>query len=144
MSLLAILILTHNEEENIVPVVENAKKCTDEVIIIDSGSTDKTVALAKEHGAKVSFRAWTDDFSAQRNFALDQTNADWVLYLDADERLNDELIHEIKRIVSSGKMDEQYAITRKSVAFGVTFSYGVRTPREQMLKVCRCIADGRD
>ena len=93
MSLLAILILTHNEEENIVPVVENAKKCTDEVIIIDSGSTDKTVALAKEHGAKVSFRAWTDDFSAQRNFALDQTNADWVLYLDADERLNDELIH---------------------------------------------------
>ena len=52
MSSLAILILTHNEEENIVSVVENAKKCTDEVIIIDSGSTDRTVDLAKEHGAK--------------------------------------------------------------------------------------------
>ena len=128
MSSLAILILTHNEEENIVPVVENAKKCTNEVIIIDSGSTDQTVALAKEHGAKVSFRAWTDDFSAQRNFALEQTKADWVLYLDADERLNDELIHEIQRIVSSGKMGEQYAIMRKSVAFGVTFSYGVLYP----------------
>ena len=49
MSSLAILILTHNEEENIVPVVENAKKCTNEVIIIDSGSTDQTVALAKEN-----------------------------------------------------------------------------------------------
>ena len=79
MSSLAILILTRNEEENIISVVENAKKCTDEVIIIDSGSTDRTVDLAKEHGAKVSFRAWTDDFSAQRNFALEQTNADWVL-----------------------------------------------------------------
>lgn len=88
MSSLAILILTRNEEDNIVSVVENAKKCTDEVIIIDSGSTDRTVELAKEHGAKVSFRAWTDDFSAQRNFALEQTKADWVLYLDADERLN--------------------------------------------------------
>ena len=116
MSSLAILILTRNEEENIVSVVENAKKCTDEVIIIDSGSTDWTVDLAKEHGAKVSFRAWTDDFSAQRNFALEQTNADWVLYLDADERLNDALIAEVKHIVASGKMDAQYAITRKSVA----------------------------
>ena len=78
MSSLAILILTKNEEDNVVDVVENAKKCTDEVLIIDSGSTDKTVELAKEHGAKVCFRAWTDDFAAQRNFALEQTTADWV------------------------------------------------------------------
>lgn len=48
MSSLAILILTKNEEDNIVDVVKNAKKCTDDVIIIDSGSTDKTVALARE------------------------------------------------------------------------------------------------
>lgn len=128
MSSLAILILTCNEEENIVSVVENAKKCTDEVVIIDSGSTDKTVELAKAHGAKVAFRAWTNDFAAQRNFALKQTEADWILYLDADERLNEELIDEVKRILASGNMDAQYAITRKSVAFGVTFSYGVLYP----------------
>ena len=105
MSSLAILILTCNEEDNIVSVVENAKKCTDEVVVIDSGSTDCTVELAKEHGAKVSFRAWTNDFSAQRNFALEQTDADWVLYLDADERLNENVIAEVKRIVASGVMD---------------------------------------
>ena len=128
MSSLAILILTCNEEDNIVSVVENAKKCTDEVVVIDSGSTDRTVELAKEHGAKVAFRAWTNDFSAQRNFALEQTDADWVLYLDADERLNEELIIAVKRIVTSGQMDAQYAITRKSVAFDVTFSYGVLYP----------------
>lgn len=128
MSSLAILILTCNEEDNIVSVVENAKKCTDEVVVIDSGSTDRTVELAKEHGAKVAFRAWTNDFSAQRNFALEQTDADWVLYLDADERLNESVIAEVKRIVASGVMDAQYAFTRKSGAFGQIFSYGVLYP----------------
>ena len=128
MSSLAILILTCNEEDNIVSVVENAKKCTDEVVVIDSGSTDRTVELAKEHGAKVAFRAWTNDFSAQRNFALEQTDADWVLYLDADERLNENVIAEVKRIVASGVMDAQYAFTRKSGAFGKIFSYGVLYP----------------
>lgn len=128
MSSLAILILTCNEEDNVTSVIENAKKCTDEVIIIDSGSTDHTVELAEKAGAKVAFRAWTNDFSAQRNFALEQTNADWVLYLDADERLNDELITKIKDIIAAGNMDTQYAITRKSVAFDVTFSHGVLYP----------------
>ena len=112
---LAILILTKNEEINIVDVVQNAKKCTDEVIVIDSGSTDRTVELAKEQGAKVVFRAWDDDFAAQRNFALEQTEADWVLYLDADERLNDDLIAAIHQILENGDMGAQYAITRKSV-----------------------------
>ncbi len=128
MNSLAILILTCNEEENIIPVIENAKKCTDEVIIIDSGSTDRTVALAEEAGAKVSFRAWDDDFSAQRNFALGETCADWVLYLDADERLNDEMIAAVKQVISSGNMDTQYALERRSVAFGETFKYGVLYP----------------
>ena len=125
MSSLAILILTKNEEDNIVDVVKNAKKCTPEVLVIDSGSTDKTVELAQAHGAKVCFRAWTDDFAAQRNFALEQTTADWVLYLDADERLNDELIHSVKAVVDEGKLDCQFSMERKSVAFGTKFNHGV-------------------
>ncbi len=128
MSSLAILILTKNEEDNVVAVVENAKKCTDEVLIIDSGSTDKTVELAKEHGAKVCFRAWTDDFAAQRNFALEQTDADWVLYLDADERLNDELIAAVQKVLMEGSEDHQFSMERKSVAFGTKFNHGVLKP----------------
>ena len=128
MKSLAILILTCNEEDNVTAAVENAKKCTDEVIIIDSGSTDHTVELAEKAGAKVAFRAWTNDFSAQRNFALEQTTAEWILYLDADERLNEELQHAVCQVVKNGKFDTQYALTRKSVAFGVTFSYGVLYP----------------
>ncbi len=130
MNSLAILILTKNEEENIPSVIENAKKCGGEVIIIDSGSTDRTVELAEKAGAKVSFRAWDDDFSAQRNFALGETEADWVLYLDADERLNEEMIDEVKRIVSGGAMDHQYVMVRKNVAFGVKFNHGALGPDE--------------
>lgn len=128
MSSLAILILTKNEEDNIVDVVRNAKTCTDEVVIIDSGSTDRTVSLAEQEGAKVVFRAWDGDFSAQRNFALSQTEADWVLYLDADERITPVLGAAIRDIVQNGTLDRQYSVKRKSVAFGVTFNHGVLNP----------------
>ena len=109
MSSLAILILTKNEEDNIVDVVRNAKTCTDEVVIIDSGSTDRTVELAEQEGAKVAFRAWDGDFSAQRNFALSQTEADWVLYVDADERITPALGEAIRDIVQHGSLDKQYS-----------------------------------
>ena len=127
MSTLAVLILTKNEEKNIVEVVNNAQKCADEVLIIDSGSTDATVQLATDKGAKVVYRAWDNDFAAQRNFGLTQTNAEWVLYLDADERLNAELLLAVKQVVLS-KGIKQYAFVRKSVAFGQKFAYGVLKP----------------
>ncbi len=127
MPTLAILILTKNEEKNIIEVVINAKRCTDEVLIIDSGSTDTTVKQAEEQGAKVVYRAWDNDFAAQRNFGLTQTNAKWVLYLDADERLNEELITAIKQAVEAD-IQQQYAIVRKSVAFGQKFNHGVLKP----------------
>lgn len=127
MSFVTIVILTKNEELNTVDVVKNAKKLTNEVLVIDSGSTDGTVCLAENNGAKVLYRKWDNDFSAQRNFALMHVATDWVLYLDADERLNEKLIASIKQVVKSNK-DEQYAIKRKSVAFGQEFNYGVLKP----------------
>ncbi|MEG2765621.1 MAG: glycosyltransferase family 2 protein, partial [Acidaminococcaceae bacterium] len=88
MSKLAVIVLTKNEEKNIADVIANAKGCADEVVIVDSGSTDGTVTMAQALGARVVYRAWDHDFAAQRNFALTQTDADWVLYLDADERMD--------------------------------------------------------
>lgn len=128
MATLTIAILTGNEEKNIVDVIENAKQCTDSVLIIDSGGTDHTVEMAEDLGATVAIRPWDDDFSAQRNFALTQTDADWILYLDADERLTTETIKGIQRVLETGALDKQYAIKRKSVAFGKTFNYGVLYP----------------
>ena len=127
MSKLTVVILTKNEEKNIIDVVQNAKRVTEDVLIIDSGSTDGTCELAKEQGARVVFRAWDNDFSAQRNFALEQTTAAWVLYLDADERLGDKQVQAIREILQDTK-PAQYALIRKSVAFGQEFNHGVLKP----------------
>ena len=125
MAKLAIVILAKNEEKNIKAVIANAKRCTDEVIILDSGSTDKTIEIAIHEGARTLFRAWTNDFAAQRNFVLDKTEAIWVLYLDADERLSDELINAINAVTTSKNLDKQYIVRRRSHAFGQQFKHGV-------------------
>ena len=103
MSKVTVVVLTKNEEKNIAAVVQNAKKVAAEVLIVDSGSTDKTVQLAEENGARVVYRAWDNDFSAQRNFALQHVKTEWVLYLDADERMNDELIFNIAKAVNTNQ-----------------------------------------
>lgn len=126
-NILTVVILTKNEERNIVDVVQNAHQVTDDVLIVDSGSTDKTVALAEANGAKAVYRAWDNDFAAQRNFALQHVETEWVLYLDADERLNNKLVEAIKKAVTAGEQ-KQYSIKRKSVAFGQEFNYGVLKP----------------
>lgn len=127
MNDLTVVILTKNEELNIVEVVKNARLLTNKVLIVDSGSTDKTVELAKENGALIVYREWDNDFSAQRNFALEHVDTEWLLYLDADERLNKELCCEIRRVVKGNK-NIQCSIKRKSVAFGKEFNYGVLKP----------------
>lgn len=121
---LTIVILTKNEEKDIVAAIQNAQKLTDKVLIVDSGSIDKTVELAEKNNARVVYRAWNNDFSAQRNFALQHVSTDWILYLDADERMNDELIENIKRAVSSDKK-AMYRLIRRNSAFGRDFKYGV-------------------
>ena len=128
MPKLAVLILAKNEEKNIVDVIRNAQKCTDKIIIVDSGSIDKTVELAEMAGAHVSFRAWDNDFAAQRNFGLELTNAEWVLYLDADERMSDSMVEAIKRVIADEEMPAQYSMLRRTIAFGKEFKYGVLAP----------------
>ena len=122
-----VVILTKNEENNIIGVIENAKRITNTVLIIDSGSTDNTVSLAEANGAKVVYREWDNDFSAQRNFALKHVDTEWVLYLDADERLDDELCNSIKKVVSYGQQ-MQYSIVRKIHAFGFEYKHGIFKP----------------
>lgn len=127
MSSLTIVILTKNEALNIVECVENAKQVTDDVLVIDSSSTDDTVQLAKTAGARVVYRAWDDDFAAQRNFAIENSDAEWILYLDADERLNDELVESVKKALQENK-DECYEFKRLNCALGYPFKHGVYGP----------------
>lgn len=126
---ITIVILTKNEEKNIVGVVSNALKVTDHILIVDSGSTDNTVAWAEQYGAKVIYRAWDNDFSAQRNFALEHVRTEWVLYLDADERLDDMLCQSIKAVVIKGQQ-KQCSLIRKIHAFGFEYKHGIFKPDE--------------
>lgn len=124
---LTVIILTKNEEKNIFGAVHNALSCTDDVLVIDSGSTDRTIEIAKTCGARTMFRAWDDDFAAQRNFALAQTNAKWVLYLDADERMDSDMCQSVKEIVNRNETG-QYGMVRHMVFNGYCFHHGIFAP----------------
>ena len=81
--------ITKNEEKNIERSINSYKEFVDEIIIVDTGSTDNTVEIAKSLGAKVIEYKWNNDFASARNCALDSATGDWILFLDADEWLVD-------------------------------------------------------
>ena len=95
-------IITLNEEDRIAEAIASLS-CCDEVVVVDSGSTDRTREIASQRGARVVQRAWPG-YSKQKNFAAEQASYDWILSIDADERLSVELadsIVEWKRQTSS-------------------------------------------
>lgn len=124
---IAVVILAFNEEKHIAEAIQSAKFVTDEILIIDSGSTDKTAEIAEQNGARVVLREFDKDFSRQRNFALDQTKASWLLHLDADERISEDLAQSIKQAVSQGE-EKVYSFWRSNIVFGKKFKYGVFRP----------------
>jgi glycosyltransferase involved in cell wall biosynthesis len=84
---IALVMIVRDEAESIARCLLSAKSAVDEMIVLDTGSTDATIAIARDLGAKVFEWAWRDDFAAARNEALSHSTADWNLILDADEWL---------------------------------------------------------
>lgn len=78
-------MIAKNEAENIGKCIDSVKDFADEIVVLDTGSSDKTVEIAKEHGAEVGYFEWCSDFAAAKNAALDLVNGDWIVFLDADE-----------------------------------------------------------
>jgi len=85
---LSLCMIVRNEQPNLVRCLSSVKAAVDEIVIVDTGSTDRTKDLAAVFGARVFDFAWTDDFSSARNVSLSQAKGDWILVLDADETLS--------------------------------------------------------
>ncbi len=104
---LSVSIITFNEEENLPNALKSIKDIAEEIIIVDSGSTDKTVSIAKDYGAKVFIEKWKG-YVAQKNSALEKCTKDWILSLDADEIVSEELKDNIIRVINSPDADGYY------------------------------------
>ncbi len=97
---LSVLVLVTNEEHDLPSCIESARGVADEFVVIDGGSSDQSVAVAEKLGAKV-FRRPFDNFTDQRAYGLSVCQGEWILSLDADERLTSELFQEITRLTTS-------------------------------------------
>lgn len=104
---ISVYMVTQNEEKRLPRTLKAISQVADEIIIVDSGSSDKTEQIAKRYGAKFIFHKWKN-ISSQKRFASLQCKNDWLLSLDADEVLSPEIIKEIKTLKDDGKTDAYY------------------------------------
>jgi glycosyltransferase involved in cell wall biosynthesis len=132
---LSVTIITCNEEHDIRACLESVR-WADEIIVLDSGSTDNTVAICREYTDKVFSTDWPG-FGQQKNRALQYVTTDWVLSLDADEQVTPELQQEIATAIQNGNHDA-YAIPRQSIYCGTVINYGAwhKKPVVRLFKCC--------
>jgi glycosyltransferase involved in cell wall biosynthesis len=119
---LSVTIITLNEEANIRRTLESVQ-WADEIIVLDSGSTDRTVAICREFTEKVHHQDWLG-FSGQKNAAIDRATGAWILSLDADEPVESALAEEIRTIISSSNACDGYRIPRKTFFLGKWIRHG--------------------
>lgn len=103
--MLSLSMIVKNEERFLPGCLESVRGLVDEIVIADTGSTDRTREIAESFGARVVDFPWCDDFSAARNESLRNTSGDWVLYLDADERIDPSFHAELRKLIAGGKGD---------------------------------------
>jgi glycosyltransferase involved in cell wall biosynthesis len=109
-------IIAFNEERNIARVIESLR-CCDEILVLDSGSNDRTVEVATKHGARVEEASW-HGYAAQKNIAAGLATHDWILSLDADESLSEALEAEIWQIKKAGPEFDGYTMPRLAQYLG--------------------------
>lgn len=119
--MLSVVVITKNEQDMIKGCLESVK-WADEIVIVDSGSSDQTISIAKKYTSRIievnggNFRTW-------RNKGMEEAKNDWVLYIDADERILSPLKEEIKGIIKSSD-SSAYAISRRNIIFGDEAHFG--------------------
>ena len=120
--MISVVVLTHNSETTIQKTLQSLLWC-DERIIIDDSSTDKTVSSAGAYKTKIIRHHLNDDFAAQRNFGLAQAKGEWVLYVDSDEVVSEELKKEIREAIKNDQI-AGYFVERRDIVFGRELKHG--------------------
>lgn len=100
---LSVCMIVKNEEEHLEKCLSSVKGLASELVIVDTGSTDRTVQIAKKFGARVFHFEWNDDFSAARNFALEKVTEPWTFIMDADEEIDKDDIPKIRSLLRGEK-----------------------------------------
>lgn len=140
MTSLVAVVLTLNEEEHLGDCLDSLRGLTPDVMVLDSGSTDRTLDIASQYGADIQHSRF-DGYASQRNVALDRcSDAGWILFLDADERLTEASRQEFRESVATASDDiAVFWLPRKNIAFGRTLQGGGWWPDYQ----ARLIRHGR-
>jgi len=105
---ISLCMIARNEQENLRPCLEPVRGLVDQIVVVDTGSTDRTAAVAAELGAEVYQFPWKDDFAAARNESLRHARGDWVFWLDADDRLDQECVRglaELREVLDQRSAD---------------------------------------
>ena len=132
---IASITITKNEEANIRACLESLK-WVDELIVVDAESSDRTVELAKRYTSRVFVRPWPG-YGPQKNFAMAQATADWILIVDADERVSDELREEIQALFQKPGSAVAYRISRRNFYYGTWIRGAGQYPDPQLRLVRR-------
>jgi len=116
--LISAALATYNEESNIVDCINSLKHLADEIIVVDGTSSDRTAQLAQRLGAKVITTTNKAMFHINKNMAINASQGDWILLIDADERISGELAQEIKKRVGESPRENGFWINRRNWFLG--------------------------
>jgi len=119
---LSVAIITLNEEANLSRTLKSVL-FADEIVIVDSGSTDRTLEIAASFKATLFLEPWRG-FAEQKNFAIEQCKGEWILSLDADEALTPELQAEMRALLSAGPAADAYLLRRRNIFLGRWIRHG--------------------
>jgi glycosyltransferase involved in cell wall biosynthesis len=120
---LSAVLIVLNEEVHLAQCLASVRDIVDEIVVLDGGSRDRTVNIAKEFGARVATRPF-DDFGRQKQAALEMASGEWILSIDADERVTPALGREIARVVRDEISADGYWFRRKMVYLGHRMRFG--------------------
>jgi len=142
---LSVIIITLNEEANILRTLESVRPVADEIVVVDSMSADRTAEICREFGCRVFLRKF-DGYGSQRNFSVDKAGNDWLMYVDADEVVTPELQAELLRIFSKGNKpgENPDGSTKKTTDLSRVSGFMVRSSLCYMGRILRYGGVGKE